>query len=425
MAIATLYADGVAATTEVSSTLSDYTADDGTYGAATEGGNTTLRLDYPTPVANPVTGAGAQTVEWDTRKAGGTNSPAFDVKLYAAGSLVATIATGVSVGVGSATFTFSGFAADGSDLSIEIDQTSGGTGNPSKKAFVETDYLRWVVETESPSVTVVIGAASVSLTAKPVTSVIDAIVSVAASSLALTGRAVIGVVATVEIPGVAAMALTARAVTTLVISVANPTTAAFALTGRAVVATVAAVEVVGKALMALTGRAVQSRIAMLAQPGTASFGLTGKSVSSGGSTTEVIPVASMVLSTLLARLNVTAAIGVADIAVTGRAVQVRSDLIASILAASTVTAGGTVQTTVGVIFDATVATMQLSGQDLTTRLNVLESIATAAINFFGGSVTTLPVDAISGSNLSRLLSLPGVYTFLWKDLVREETTERL
>lgn len=380
MTIATLYPDGVITATEVSGTLSDYTADDGTYGAATSGGATVLRLDYPTPAANPLTGAGAQTVEWDTQKVGGSNTPDFAVKVYAAGSLVATIASGQTAGVGSATFTFSGFAADGSDLSIEIEQTSGTNGNAAKKAYIETDYLRWVVDTEVPMI--------------------------------------------VEIIGVASMALSARAVTTKSDLVASVVAGSFGLTGRAVTAAIDVVDVVAKAVIALTGRAVAVVSSVTVTPAKTSFSLTGRAVLVAGPTSELIAGASMSLTSLVARLNVTTVIGAASTSVQGQAVIGRTDVVASILAGSTVLSTGDIKTSVDVVLQATVATMALSGQDLTTRLELLESIATAAINYFGGAVTTLPLEG-TGSNLTRLLSLPGIYTFLWKELVREETIEKL
>lgn len=378
MAIATLYADGVASASNVSGTLADYTADDGTYGAATEGGATDIRLDYPTPVANPLTGANAQTVEWDTRKVGGTNSPAFDVRVYAAGVLVSTLVAGASPGVGSATFTFSGFAADGSDFSIAVVQTGGHTGNSAKKAWIETDYLRWVVETESPSITEVIGVGSISLSPKAVVTRSNVIVIPAIGSFSLTGKAVVTAIATTEIIVAGAIALTGRAVTSLSVILAKPLVAAIALTGHAVGTAGATVEVIGTVATLLTGRAVGAAVASLPASGI--------------------------------------------ISISGLGVQTQSDVVVSLAANNITLSGQDLLTQSNVAFSTDPGAITMG----TTEIGIVQTLHEVIPkgNIVMTKFSIVDLDVIS-SSLYRDLVLAGVFDELWKELVHGPRVPRL
>ncbi len=123
------------------------------YGGA---GNTICLVTFPTPTGAPTTGAGVQGFRVQIRKdATGDNDPDYSLQLYESGSQVgADLATGTLTDddldpgvVVEGTWDAAGLVtADGSAVECRVEQTGGGSGNPSKQRGVEIGAIEWNVD---------------------------------------------------------------------------------------------------------------------------------------------------------------------------------------------------------------------------------------------------------------------------------------
>jgi RHS repeat-associated protein len=132
----------------------DPDAPDGNWATATSVADTSLRVGFPTPPADPTLGADLQEFRVLLRKdAAGGNDPTYDIELWetGGGAPLATLASGVTLSsdtgvVVSATWDASLLgSADGSAVELVIVGNRSG-GNPSKRRTVEVGAVEWNVD---------------------------------------------------------------------------------------------------------------------------------------------------------------------------------------------------------------------------------------------------------------------------------------
>lgn len=144
--------DTVITSTGISSTVSDYTSQDGTWALNDDTGNFDARYGFETPTGNPTS---TQTFRVYIRKdATGGNDPDVRLSLWEGGieitdqlggsDDVITSLTGVYV---TRTWAASSLStANGSAVEIRVRQMTGGTGKPADRRYLDIDYIEWQVE---------------------------------------------------------------------------------------------------------------------------------------------------------------------------------------------------------------------------------------------------------------------------------------
>jgi hypothetical protein len=145
--------NGLPNSVNISSTVTDYDTLDGTWALNDAGGNIDARVDFTLPTGDPAAGTDLQTFNVHVRKnATGGNDPQITIYLWENGSTlsVSAVHSGITTLTG-ATYSLSWNAAslataDGSLVQCRIAQTSGGTGNPGSRRYIDIDYVEWVVD---------------------------------------------------------------------------------------------------------------------------------------------------------------------------------------------------------------------------------------------------------------------------------------
>lgn len=290
-------------------------------------------------------------------------------------------------------------------------------------------------------------AASMALTTQAVTSVSDLVSAPAAASVAVVGKAVTFVLNLLSTPASATIVNSGQSVVTAVDLVSIVTSAAISVTGKAVLSSVGAIISVGAGSMALVGQGVTAVAETLVIIGKASFALTGKAVSDGADAIASVGAASMglvarsVTTTTNLVTGITAAslglsgrsvfanlaerIGKASFALTGRSVSASVALIEQVAMQSITTSTLQAYFAVNTRAEVDAGGIALSGKAVIIPAPNTALVGVATMLLFAHNVTIIATDPSTNTGLIRKISLPGVYTELWKYLVRADTVERL
>lgn len=159
MASQLLYPDAILSQTNLTGTVSAFTdspsSPDATWLTNNAGGATAVRVSFPTPsntlLLPAVLGQVFKVLVRITST--GTNAVTADIALYESGSLVSTLATGLSVTsttgqIITATLSNPSVLADlnGTNVELAVTQSAGTGGSPASRKYMDIGAIEWTAE---------------------------------------------------------------------------------------------------------------------------------------------------------------------------------------------------------------------------------------------------------------------------------------